>query len=485
MKYILAIDQGTTSTRVILFNERCKSQYVEQREFESIFPEPGWVEQDPNMIYNDIVAMIKSLLEKSQVSKSDIAAVGITNQRETTTLWDKRDGRIIHNSIVWQSKQSTRQCDELQQKGLQTVIKEKTGLLINPYFSCSKIMWLFENVPEAKKLADEGNLYFGTIDTWIIYKLTGGKVHATDVSNAARTMLFNIYELHWDEEILDECHIPKSILPDVKSSSCDFGTITDIPELAGVKITGVAGDQQSSLYGHGAKVGGCKATYGTGCFVVKNAGKKLGEIPKGLLGTIGWKVGDQVTYAIEGSVMTAGAALRWIRDMGILKEYNEITEILPENNGGVYFVPAFQGLGTPYWDDDVRGMIVGLTSGTTRGHLVRATLESIALQCSQVIDIMGVTSEIKVDGGVSKSDMMLQFQADICGKKVVRLKEKEITAMGVAMLAGIAVGLFKESELDEMREVERVFEPSMSHDEVQQIFLVWNKAVAAARHFVH
>ena len=485
-KYIFAIDQGTTSSRVIVFNEKCQSIHVEQEEFESIFRQPGWVEQDPEMIYEGIVKLMKKCLEKSKINKNDIVTIGITNQRETTILWDKRTGKPIHNAIVWQSKQSTVECNELIEKGYEHLFHTKTGLLPNPYFSCSKIMWIFNNIENSSKLAEEGNLLFGTIDTWLIYKLTNGKSHFTDVSNAARTLLYNIYELKWDDELLSITNIPKQILPEVKESSDNFGIVESIEEFKGIQITGVAGDQQSSLFGHGSPVGGCKSTYGTGCFVVKNVGDSITEqIPKGLLATIGWKVHGKVTYALEGSVMTAGAALRWVRDMGILKDYAEISKIIPKTNGGVYFVPAFQGLGTPYWDDDVRGMIVGISSATGRGELVRATLESIALQCSQVLDLMGDIQEIKVDGGVSKSDEMLQFQADICNCKVVRLKEKEITALGVAMLAGLYVKLFKFEDLDSMRVIETVFEPNMTQEEREEIFKVWNRAVQSARTFVH
>ena len=486
MKYIISIDQGTTSSRVIIFNEKCQSIFVEQAEFQSIYPQPGWVEQDAVMIYNDIVRLLKTSLEKTKISKEDIVAVGITNQRETSILWDKRTGKPIYNAIVWQSKQSGKESNEITEKGHEELFKKKTGLIPNPYFSASKIMWMFNNVPEAKQLADENNLMFGTIDTWIVYNLTNGKCHYTDVSNAARTLIFNIYEKQWDDELLTITNIPKNILPEVKQSSDDFGEITAIEELKGIHITGIAGDQQSSLFGHGSPVGCCKSTYGTGCFVVKNAGDAITEpIPKGLLATIGWEINGKLTYALEGSVMTAGAALRWVRDLGIFNDYSEISKLVTKTNGGVYFVPAFQGLGTPYWDDDVRGMIVGLSGATGKGEIIRATLESIALQCSQVIDLMGDINEIKVDGGVSKSDEMLQFQADICNCKVVRLKEKEITAMGVAMLAGLYVKLFNLEDLDSMREIEHVFTPQMTQEEREKIFAVWNKAVESARNFVH
>ncbi|EDR26296.1 glycerol kinase, putative [Entamoeba dispar SAW760] len=485
MKYILAIDQGTTSTRVILFDEKCQSVHTEQEEFDSIFPHPGWVEQDPEIIYTCVVNLMKRCLVNTGINKQDIAAIGITNQRETTVMWDKRTGKPIYNAIVWQSKQSGNETSYLMEKGYGELFHSKTGLVLNPYFSASKIMWIFNHVECAKALAKEGVLLFGTIDTWIIYNLTGGQSHFTDISNAARTLLFNIYEKKWDDELLVKTDIPKSILPVVKQSSDDFGIISTIQEFNGIHITGVAGDQQASLFGHGSPIGGCKSTYGTGCFVVKNIGNSIKEIPKGLLATIGWEIDGKITYALEGSVMTAGAALKWIRDIGILKDYNEISKIVPSKNGGVYFVPAFQGLGTPYWDDDVRGIIVGLTSGTGKGELVRATLESIALQCAQVIEIMGKINEIKVDGGVSRSDCMLQFQADICNCTVVRLKEKEITAMGAAMLAGLYIHLFKEDELDSMRVIEHIFKPQMSEEERKQIFSLWNKAVESARSFVH
>ncbi|KAL7719145.1 glycerol kinase [Entamoeba marina] len=481
--YILSIDQGTTSSRVILFDEKCQSIHTEQKEFNSIYPSPGYVEQDAEMIYNDIVELITKCITNSQISPKHIKAIGITNQRETTVIWDKATGKPIHNAIVWQSKQSDHQCDSLQEQSHETTFHQKTGLVLNPYFSCTKIMWILDNVPNARKRAEDGELLFGTIDTWLLYNLTNGAHHHTDVSNASRTLLFNIHTKQWDTELLRITNIPYNILPSVQPSSSDFGVITDIPILSNVHVTGIAGDQQSALFGHGSPIGGCKSTYGTGGFVVKNVGTEISPTPKGLLTTIGWEINGKMTYAVEGSVMTAGAALRWIRDLGIFTSYKEIAGMIPPDNDGVYFVPAFQGLGTPYWDDDCRGMIIGLTGGTCKGHIIRATLESIAFQCAQVIDLMGEMNEIKVDGGVSNSDFLCQFQSNLCNCKVIRLKEKEITAMGVAMLAGINIGLFDQNKLDEMRVVEKVFVPQMNDKQRSDVFEKWNKVVQTARSF--
>ncbi len=489
MQYILALDQGTSSSRAILFDKRFNIVGIEQEEFKSYYPQPGWVEQNPYEIWQSQINVAKKLVEKTGISPDQIKGIGITNQRETTIIWDKNTGSPIYNAIVWQDKRTSAFCEELKKTFAQE-IQYKTGLPIDPYFSATKIHWILNNVPEAKEKALRGELLFGTVDTWLIWNLTGGKAHVTDVTNASRTMLYNIRELKWDKDILDILQIPSNILPQVKDSSGIIGYSdkkffgTEIP------IAGIAGDQQAALFGQACfEPGMAKNTYGTGCFILMNTGQKIYQSNNGLISTIAYGLNGTVNYALEGSVFIAGAAIKWLRDgLGIIKSAAE-TEAMAlsvPSSEGVYFVPAFSGLGAPYWDMYARGAIVGLTQGVNKNHIVRATLESLAYQTKDVFEAMEQDSGLKlktlyVDGGASANNFLMQFQADILGVDVYRPSNVETTAMGAALLAALATGFINMDQISELKSIERIFKPQISGDEREILYNGWKKAIKMVR----
>ncbi len=491
-EFILSIDQGTTSTRAILFDHGGKLRYVAQREFPQYFPHPGWVEHDAKQIWNSVIEVVQSLFVENNIKPEQIKGIGITNQRETTVIWDKTTGEPIYHAIVWQSRQSQDICDQLIDEGYSEFIQKKTGLLINPYFSASKIKWILDHV----EIKDKNNLLFGTIDTWLVWKLTGGKVHVTDYSNASRTLLYNIHELKWDQELLDLFKIPESLLPEVKDSSCIYG-YSDETLLTGLHfkapICGIAGDQQASLFGQTCfHDGDVKNTYGTGCFMLMNTGNKPVSSKNGLLTTIAWGIDGQVTYALEGSVFVAGSVMQWLRDGlklfdNVLESENMARQL--NDNDGVYLVPAFVGLGTPYWDNDARGTMFGLTRGTSRNHIVRAALESIAYQSKDVIETMKEEAHItldhlSVDGGAISNDFLMQFQSDILNTSIVCPQVKETTALGAAYLAGLAVGFWKhQEEIAKMHSIMKTYQPDMKEDLRKKYYQGWLKAVEATRVF--
>jgi glycerol kinase len=490
MKYILALDQGTTSSRAIIFDHNGKVISVAQQEFTQIYPKPGWVEHDPEEILTSQINVAKQAIEKANINPKDIAAIGITNQRETTVVWEKDTGKPVYNAIVWQCRRTAPICDELKREGLENIIKEKTGLVIDAYFSGTKIKWILDNVPGVRVKAEKGKVLFGNIDTWLIWNLTKGKVHVTDYSNASRTMIFNIHKLDWDEDILKHLQIPRAILPDPKPSSFIYG-YTD-KEIFGVEIpiSGDAGDQQAALFGQACyKPGMVKNTYGTGCFMLMNTGEKAFASQHGLLTTIAWGINGKVDYALEGSVFITGAAIQWLRDglkiIGTAAE-TEAMALSVQDSGGVYVVPAFVGLGAPYWDMYARGLIIGITRGTTREHIVRATLESIAYQTRDVLEAMIQDSGIKlqslrVDGGAVVNNFLMQFQSDILGVPVERPVVNETTALGAAYLAGLAVGYWQSTEeIENLWQMDKKFEPKMSQEEREKLYKGWKKAVSRA-----
>ena len=497
-KYIMALDAGTTSNRCILFNENGEIVSVAQKEFTQYFPKSGWVEHDANEIWLTQYAVASEALTRVHAKAEDIAAIGITNQRETTIVWDKETGEPVYHAIVWQDRRTAEYCEVLTQKGLADTYREKTGLVIDPYFSATKIRWLLENVPGARRKAEEGRLLFGTVETWLIWKLTGGAVHITDYSNASRTMLYNISKLCWDEDILKELDIPIAMLPEVKPSSCLYG-VTAADLFGGeIKIAGAAGDQQAALFGQTCfEAGQSKMTYGTGGFMLMNTGDKAVDSDNGLLTTIAWGLSgsdEGVTYALEGSVFVAGAAVQWLRDeLRIVEDapQSEAIAASVDDTAGVYIVPAFVGLGAPYWDQHARGAIFGLTRGAKREHLVRATLESLAYQTSDLAGAMqaepaatAVISQLNVDGGACANNFLMQFQADIMGVPVVRPKIIETTSLGAAYMAGLATGYW--GSLEDIRQnagIDKVFEPGMPEEERADKLKKWSKAVEAARVF--
>ncbi|GIO23912.1 glycerol kinase GlpK [Oceanobacillus sp. J11TS1] len=493
-QYILSIDQGTTSSRAILFNKKGEIIATAQKEFEQHFPKPGWVEHDANEIWTSVLGCIAEILNNTKVEASQIAGIGITNQRETTVVWDKHTGRPIYRAVVWQSRQTEDICRELKQQGYEETIRSKTGLLIDPYFSGTKVKWILDNVEGAREKAEAGDLLFGTIDTWLIYKFSGGKTHVTDYSNAARTLMFNIYDLEWDEELLDLLGVPKSMLPEVRPSS-EVYTKTVSYHFFGeeVPIAGIAGDQQAALFGQACfEQGMAKNTYGTGCFLLMNTGEEPVKSKQGLLTTIAWGLDGKVTYALEGSIFVAGSAIQWLRDGLRMIESSPESEALAskvDTTDGVYMVPAFVGLGTPYWDSDARGAIFGLTRGTKKEHFIRATLESLAYQAKDVMDAMCVDSGInlktlRVDGGAVKNDLLMQFQSDILEVPVERPVIQETTALGSAYLAGLAVGFWKDQdEIATQWLNERTFNPEMEQEESDRLYRGWQKAVEATRSF--
>lgn len=492
--YILSLDQGTTSSRAILFNRQGKIVHVAQKEFSQIFPKPGWVEHNANEIWGSVLSVIAACLSESGTKPEQIAGIGITNQRETTVVWDKDTSEPIYNAIVWQSRQTSGICDDLKKKGYSDLFREKTGLLIDAYFSGTKVKWILDHVEGARARTEQGKLLFGTIDSWLIWKLSGGKAHVTDYSNASRTLMFNIFDLKWDDELLDILEIPKNMLPEVRPSSEIYAHTTE-DHFFGKKIPigGVAGDQQAALFGQACfEKGMAKNTYGTGCFMLMNTGEKAVRSENGLLTTIAWGLDGKVEYALEGSIFVAGSAIQWLRDgLRMLKNAKDseayATKI--ESTDGVYVVPAFVGLGTPYWDSDVRGAVFGLTRGTSKEHFVRATLESLAYQTKDVLSAMESDSGIqlrtlRVDGGAVKNNFLMGFQADILNVPVERPTINETTALGAAYLTGLAIGYWNSiEEISKQWSMEESFRPKMSEDERSQLYQGWKKAVNAAMVF--
>ena len=487
-KYIMALDQGTTSCRTILFNHDSEIVATAQNEFTQYFPKPGWVEHNPNEIWSTQVGTMSEVIAKAGISPEEIAAIGITNQRETTVVWDKTTGQPVYNAIVWQSRQTMEICEELKAQGLSDIFHKKTGLLIDAYFAGTKVKWILDNIVGAREKAEAGDLLFGTIDTWLVWKLTGGKVHVTDYSNASRTLMYNIRELKWDDELLEYLTIPKSMLPEVKPSSEVYGmTIPSVTQGVEIPVAGMAGDQQSALFGQACfKAGMAKNTYGTGGFMLMNTGSQLYDSKNGLLTTIAWGIDGGVEYALEGSIFVAGSAIQWLRDgLKVLDSApdSEYYAGKVKDSGGVYVVPAFVGLGAPYWDMKSRGGIFGLTRGTTKNHIIRATLESLAYQTKDVLDAMQSDSGIKlnslkVDGGAVANNLMMQFQSDILDVAVERPKIIETTALGAAYLAGLAVGFWKsKEELVKSWQIDRRFEPNMEEAKRKELYLGWLKAV--------
>ena len=489
-KYIMSLDSGTTSNRCILFDKEGNVCSVAQKEFTQHFPQPGWVEHDADEIFSTQLEVARQALQNIGATAADVAAIGITNQRETTIVWDKHTGRPIYNAIVWQCRRTAAYCDTLAEKGLTESIREKTGLVIDPYFSGTKIRWILENVPGAREKAENGELLFGTVETWLIWKLTGGKVHVTDYSNASRTMLFNINTLSWDEDLLAEMGIPASMLPQPAESSCLYGYTA--PEFFGapVAISGAAGDQQSALFGQTCFTpGDAKCTYGTGAFLLMNTGETPITSQNGLVTTIAWGLNGKVTYALEGSIFVAGAAIRWLRDELRFIESAADSEYMAKkvsDTGGCYVVPAFTGLGAPYWDAYARGCILGLTRGVSKYHIIRATLDSIGYQVNDVLSAMGSDAGIplcalKVDGGAAANNYLMQSQADTSNVPVLRPKCVETTAMGAAYLAGLAVGYWKNTdEILNNWSIDRTFSPELSADERQARISGWKKAVSCS-----
>ncbi|MBZ9634413.1 glycerol kinase GlpK [Clostridium sp. FP1] len=486
-KYVMALDQGTTSSRCILFDKKGLIVTSAQKEFTQFYPKAGWVEHDPMEIWSSQISVATEAMAKINATASDIAAIGITNQRETTVVWDRRTGVPVYNAIVWQCRRTAGTCDELREKGFDKVVRVKTGLILDAYFSGTKIKWILDNVEGARAEAQAGNLLFGNIDTWLIWNLTKGKTYVTDYSNASRTLLFNIHELKWDEEILETLNIPKSMLPEVKPSSCVYGH-TDVTLFGGeIPIAGAAGDQQAALFGQTCyEPGTAKNTYGTGCFMLMNTGEKAIESTKGLLTTIAWGIDDKVEYALEGSVFIAGAAIQWLRDelrmINNAADSEEYAKAVEDTNG-VYVVPAFVGLGAPYWDPYARGTIVGLTRGAKKEHLIRATLEALAYQTNDVLKAMqedsGITLKaLKVDGGACANNFLMQFQSDILGVQVDRPEVIETTALGAAYLAGLAVGYWKsKGEVAENWAISRTFTPDMTVEKREDLLKGWHTAV--------
>lgn len=495
-QYIMAIDEGTTSARAIIFDHDGNKVGMSQKEFSQYFPQPGWVEHDAMEIWDSVQAVISDVMIKTQIKPYKIAAIGITNQRETTVIWDKNTGKPIYHAVVWQSKQTSALAEQLIKDGYKEMIHAKTGLVIDSYFAATKIKWILDRVPGAREKAARGDLLFGTIDTWLLWNLSGRRVHATDVSNASRTMLFNIHDLEWDQDILDLLDIPRAMLPEVKPSSAVFGYTGDY-HFYGVQIpiAGIAGDQQAALFGQAAyEKGSVKNTYGTGAFIVMNTGLKPTLSDNGLLTTIAYGLDGKTYYALEGSIFVAGSAVQWLRDGLQLFEHASESEqmaVAAESTSGVYVVPSFTGLGAPYWDQEVRGAIFGLTRGTNRKHLVRATLESIALQTRDVVDTMvqdtGLSlTALTVNGGASRNDFLMQFQADILQTPIKRAAMEETTALGAAFLAGLAVDFWNDQ--DELRRLSKIgdqFQPAMMPEQANQIYAGWQQAIKATQFFSH
>lgn len=490
-EYILSLDQGTTSSRAILFDHDGKAISSSQKEFRQIFPQPGWVEHDANDIWTSQVTVARVAIEDSGIKTRQINAIGITNQRETTIIWDRESGEAICNAIVWQDRRTAPYCQQLMDEGWKDKIRAKTGLIIDAYFSATKIRWMLQNIEGAMQKAQEGRLAFGTVDSWLIYNLTNRKKHVTDITNASRTMIYNIHDLCWDDELLDLFEIPKSLLPDVKNCSQIVGQTDKTIFGRSIPISGIAGDQQAALFGQLClEEGMAKNTYGTGCFLVKNTGEKAVISENNLLTTIAWKIGDTINYALEGSIFIAGAAVQWLRDgLNIIDHSAEIEKLAEsvDDNGGIIFVPALTGLGAPHWNPNARGTICGITRGTTRGHIARATLESIAYQSYEVAKAMMADSgiqikELRVDGGASSNNLLMQFQADVLNASVVRPQNLETTALGAAFFAGLATGFWKNTgELSDIWKIDKTFSQNMQDHDRSKLLNRWSKAVSRAK----
>ena len=486
-KFILALDQGTTSSRAIVFDHNGQIKSVAQKEFTQYFPQPGWVEHNPNEIWSSQASVIAEAISAIDINGLDIAGIGITNQRETTIVWDIDTEEPIYNAIVWQDRRTAEYCDKLKAQGLTDKIHEKTGLIVDAYFSGTKIKWILDNVPGARKRAEMGKLRFGNVDAWLVWRLTRGEVHVTDVTNASRTMLFNIHDLKWDEDLLKLLDIPLSMMPEVKSSSEIYGHTKTTIFAHEVPISGIAGDQQAALFGQMCiEPGAIKNTYGTGCFVMLNTGRKPVMSKNNLLTTIAWKIGDRVDYALEGSIYVGGSVVQWLRDgLGFITSSSEIEDLASTvpDSGGVYFVPALTGLAAPYWDQYARGTIIGITRGTTRAHIARAALDGIAFQTYDIAqamakDMEAPLTELKVDGGASRNNLLMQYQSNLLGIKVVRPKITETTALGAAYLAGLAVGFWKDiDEIKNQWQVERSFEPLADSEEITAAKAGWADAI--------
>lgn len=490
-KYVLSLDQGTTSSRAIVFDKAGNIVAVAQKEFTQIFPQPGWVEHDANEIWSTQLGVAAEAIVKAGLNAGDIASIGITNQRETTVVWDRATSQPVYNAIVWQDRRTSAYCDELKAQGHAENIKQKTGLVTDAYFSATKIRWILENVEGAKDKAEKGELCFGTVDSWLLWKLTNGQVHATDVSNASRTMAYNIHTLQWDEDLLKLFNIPLSMMPEVRSSSEVYGHTNMVLTGVEIPVSGIAGDQQSALFGQMCTQSGMvKNTYGTGCFMLMNTGDKPVPSKNNLLTTIAWKINNEVSYALEGSVFIAGAVVQWLRDgLKIIQKSGDIEALTQteKDNGDVYMVPAFTGLGAPYWNQHARGMITGLTRGSSNGHIARAAVESIAYQTMDVLQAMEADAgikikEVRVDGGATVNNYLMQFQANLLDTEVVRPKVTETTALGAAYLSGLAVGFWKDiDEVKQYWQVDKVFEPAMKEEVRTQLTRGWKRAVRAAQ----
>ena len=491
MEYILSLDQGTTSSRAILYDRDGTIHGLAQREFQQIYPHPGWVEHDPEEIWASEISVAVEALSRADCHPQDVAAVGIANQRETTIVWERATGKPVYNAIVWQDRRTTAICQNLRDQGLESAIRQKTGLLIDAYFSATKIIWILDNVKGARWKAEAGELAFGTVDSWLIWKLTSGKVHATDASNASRTMLFNIHEGKWDRDLLKAMNIPESLLPEVRPSSGNYGRVSTNLALDGIAVAGVAGDQQAALFGQACfRPGMAKCTYGTGAFLLQTMGDECRESRNRMLTTIAWQRERKLSYAMEGSVFVAGSVTQWLRDgLGIIRDSGEVERLalsVPDN-GDVYVVPAFTGLGAPHWDPHARGMIIGITRGTTGGHIARAALESIAYQVADLIQAMQDDSgipihELRVDGGAARNDTLLQFQADLLGIPVVRPAVTETTSLGAAFLAGLGVGFWKDTEeIQTQWRAEKRFLPGRPRIEVEKLRRRWHQALERAK----
>jgi len=492
--FVLALDQGTTSSRAIVFDRQGQITAVRQEEFEQHFPEPGWVEHDADEIWRTQLVVAREAVEAAGLAPDQIAAIGITNQRETTVVWDRATGEPIGRAIVWQDRRTAELCDRLKRDGSAAEIRDRTGLIVDAYFSATKLQWILDKVEGARQRAERGELAFGTIDCWLLYKLTGGRVHVTDPSNASRTMLYNIHDVDWDDELLRLFNVPRSVLPEVRSSSEVYGHTERAVLSHPVPIAGIAGDQQAALFGQlGTEPGVLKNTYGTGCFMLLNTGDEAVQSSNNLLTTVAWQIGDRVTYALEGSVFIGGAVVQWLRDgLGLIQQSSDVEALAGsvEDNGGVYLVPAFAGLGAPHWDSFARGTIVGLTRGTTAGHIARAAVEAIAYQTRDVLTAMEADAgraveELRVDGGAAANDALMQFQSDILGIPLLRPGIVETTALGAAYLAGLGVGFW--SDLDEIRshwKMDREFRPAMDREDVEPLLTGWRRALDRSRNWL-
>ncbi len=486
-KYILSLDQGTSSSRAIVFDQKGQIRSVAQREFTQYFPQSGWVEHNPHEIWSSQASVIAEAITSIDINGHNIAGIGITNQRETTIVWDRETEEPIYNAIVWQDRRTSEYCDKLKEEGYTEFIRSRTGLIIDAYFSATKIKWILDNVPGARERAEKGKLMFGTVDTWLIWRLTRGDVHVTDVSNASRTMLFNIHTLQWDEELLRLFDIPLSMMPEVRSSSEVYGHTKSTIFAHEVPISGIAGDQQAALFGQMCvEPGAVKNTYGTGCFLLMNSGEKPIDSKNNLLTTIAWKIGDKVNYALEGSIFVGGSVVQWLRDgLGIIRSSSEVEALAASvpDTGGVYFVPALTGLAAPYWDQYARGSISGISRGTTAAHIARAALEGIAYQTLDIVDAMQRDSgielcELKVDGGAARNNLLMQFQSDLLSTRVIRPQVTETTALGAAYLAGLAVGYWDSiDDIKQQWQAEHVFEPTAEREHIEKAVEGWHDAV--------